>query len=76
MVHTFNFDETYYLFDSESGALHICDALTSQVVKKINGEEYNLEGVSEQVIKEIEEEIESPSLRQSTHTYTHKIMNS
>lgn len=58
MVHTFNFDDHYYLFDSESGALHICDALTSEVVKKINGEDYNLDGVDEKAIREIEEEIE------------------
>ena len=57
MVHTFGIDGKYYLFDVESGALHICDSLTSEVVKKINGEEYNLKGVPETAVKEIEEEI-------------------
>ncbi len=57
MVHTFDIDGHYYLFDSESGALHICDALTSEVVKKINGLAYNLDGVDQEVVKDIEEEI-------------------
>ena len=58
MVHTFNIDDNYYLFDSESGSLHICDAFTSEVIKKINGEPYDLSGVSEEAIKEVEGEIE------------------
>lgn len=57
MVHTFNFDDKYYIFDSESGSLHICDLLTSEIIKKINGEEYDLEGVPNEVVLEIEEEI-------------------
>ena len=40
MVHTFNIDGNYYLFDVESSSLHVCDKLTTEVVKKINGEEY------------------------------------
>lgn len=58
MVHTFEKDGTYYLFDNVAGALHICDDLTSQVVKKINGEPYDLDGVDASVIKDIEEEIQ------------------
>lgn len=58
MVHTFEFDGTYYLFDNESSALHICDALTSEVIKKINGKPYNLQGVDQNVVREIEAEIE------------------
>lgn len=57
MVHTFNIENSYYLFDSESGALHICDALTTEVVKKLNGEKFNLDGVDSSVIKDIEDEI-------------------
>jgi uncharacterized protein len=57
MVHTFNIEDKYYIFDSESGSLHICDSLTSEVIKKINGEEYNLAGVAEEVVKDIEDEI-------------------
>jgi len=57
MVHTFSIDESYYLFDAESGSLHICDRLTSEVVKKINGEPYDLDGVDAQAVKEIEDEI-------------------
>lgn len=57
MVHTFVIDGKYYLFDVESGSLHICDALTSEVVKKLNGEEYDLKGVPEADVKEIEEEL-------------------
>ncbi|MBQ9513770.1 MAG: thioether cross-link-forming SCIFF peptide maturase [Clostridia bacterium] len=71
MVHTFSFDDKYYLFDSESGSLHICDALTCEVIKKINGEKYNLEGVSEEVIKDIEEEIEE--LKQSGVLYAKQV---
>ena len=58
MVHTFNFENKYYLFDVESGSLHLCDALTSEVVKKLNGEPYDLSGADEQAVKEIESEIE------------------
>ena len=57
MVHTFNFENKYYLFDVESGSLHLCDALTSEVVKKLNGEPYDLSGADEQAVKEIEKEI-------------------
>ena len=68
MVHTFNIDGNYYLFDVESSSLHVCDKLTTEVVKKINGEDYDLLGVPEKVIKEIEEEI--LSLKESGVLYT------
>jgi len=68
MVHTFNIDGKYYLFDVESTSLHVCDKLTTEVVKKINGEEYDLEGVDASVVKEIEEEIEE--LKKSGVLYT------
>jgi uncharacterized protein len=58
MVHTFNFEDNYYIYDTGSGGLHSCDKLTQEVIKKINGQNYNLEGVSENVIKEIESDIE------------------
>ncbi len=58
MVHTFNLDGKYYLFDVESGSLHVCDALTSEVIKKLNGEQYDLSGVSTDAVLEIEKEIE------------------
>lgn len=57
MVHNFEIDGNYYLFDSESGSLHICDALVNEVVKKINGEAYDLSGVDEKAIEEIEQEL-------------------
>ena len=57
MVHTFEIFGQYYLFDAESGSLHVCDALTSEVIKKINGEKYDLSGVDEYVVKYIEDEI-------------------
>ena len=57
MVHTFDIDGKFYLFDVESGSLHICDMLTSQVIKKMNGEEYDLNGVDENAVAEIEKEI-------------------
>ena len=57
MVHTFEADGTYYLFDNASGALHICDKLTSEVVKKMNGEPYDFHGADEETIGEIEAEI-------------------
>ena len=58
MVHTFEADGTYYLFDNAVGALHICDRLTAEVVKKINGEKYDLSAVDEETVREIEAEIE------------------
>ena len=57
MVHTFAIDGNYYLFDVGSGALHICDALTSEVVKKMQGEPYDFRGADESAVREIEEEI-------------------
>ena len=53
MVHTFNIDGAYYLFDVESSSLHVCDALTSEVVKKLNGEEYNLAGADKTAVEEM-----------------------
>ena len=61
MVHTFNFDDKYYLFDSESGSLYVSDALTIEVVKKLKGEQYCLDGVDSEVVKEIEEVIKEIS---------------
>ena len=58
MVHTFEADGTYYLFDNAVGALHICDRLTAEVVKKMNGEKYDLSAVDEETVREIEAEIE------------------
>ncbi len=57
MVHTFKFEDKYYLYDTGSGALHVCDALTSEVVKKLSGEKYDFLGADEEAIKEIESEI-------------------
>ncbi|MBE5756262.1 MAG: thioether cross-link-forming SCIFF peptide maturase [Clostridiales bacterium] len=57
MVHTFNIDDRYYLFDVESSSLHICDKLVTEVVKKMQGEEYDLNGVDSTVIEEIENEL-------------------
>lgn len=59
MVHTFNIDDLYYLFDSESGSLHICDALTTEVVKKMKGEKYDMRGADDSTVKEIEDELNS-----------------
>lgn len=57
MVHTFEIDGNYYLFDVGSGALHICDALTSEVVKKMQGLPYDVHGAEDSAVAEIEEEI-------------------
>ena len=57
MVHNFEIDGKYYLFDSESGSLHICDALVNEVVKKANGEKYDFGGADEEAISEIEREL-------------------
>lgn len=57
MVHTFNFDENYYIFDSESGALFTCDALTSELIKRELGETCDLNGYSEAEIAASLEEI-------------------
>ena len=49
MVHAFCAEGTYYLFDSASGALHICDALTAEVVKKMSGDPYPPENKSKHI---------------------------
>ncbi len=57
MVHCFSFDNDYYLYDVASGSLHQCDALTCEVIKKMQGLPYNFAGVDQSVIDEIENEI-------------------
>lgn len=57
MVHCFSFDNDYYLYDVTSGSLHKCDALTCQVINKMQGLPYDFGGVEESVIREIEGEI-------------------
>lgn len=57
MVHCFSFDNDYYLYDVTSGSLHKCDALTVQVINKMQGLPYDFGGVEESVISEIESEI-------------------
>ena len=57
MVHCFSFDNDYYLYDVTSGSLHKCDALTCQVINKMQGLPYDFGGVEESVISEIESEI-------------------
>ncbi len=57
MVHTFEFDGKYYLFDPEACALHECDALTAEVVKKMSGKPYCLDGADPQAVAEIEADI-------------------
>lgn len=57
MVHCFSFDNDYYLYDVASGSLHKCDALTCQVINKMQGLPYDFGGVDESVISEIESEI-------------------
>ena len=57
MVHTFEVDGKYYLFDVESSALHECDALTAEVIKKMQGQPYFLEGADEEAVREIEADI-------------------
>ena len=57
MVHCFSFDNDYYLYDVASGSLHKCDALTCQVINKIQGLPYYFGDVEQEVINEIESEI-------------------
>ena len=57
MVHTFEIDGIYYLFDVESSALHVCDALTTQVINKMQGKPYFLEGADPEVVEEITADI-------------------
>ncbi len=57
MVHTFEVDGQYYLFDVESSALHMCDELTAQVICKMQGLPYCLDGADELAIAEIEADI-------------------
>ena len=57
MVHTFEIDGKYYLFDAESSALHVCDALTSEVIRKMQGQPHRLDGADPADISEIEADI-------------------
>ena len=57
MVHCFSFDNEYYLYDVASGSLHKCDALTCQVINKMQGLAYDFGGIEDSVITEIENEI-------------------
>ena len=57
MVHTFEVDGVYYLFDVESSALHVCDELTTQVIRKMQGQPYFLEGADPEAVAEIEADI-------------------
>ena len=57
MVQTFEIDGIYYLFDVESSALHVCDALTTQVINKMQGKPYFLEGADPEVVEEITADI-------------------
>ena len=57
MVHTFEVDGVYYLFDVESSALHVCDELTTQVIRKMQGQPYFLEGADPEAVVEIEADI-------------------
>ena len=57
MVHCFSFDNDYYLYDVASGSLHKCDALTCQVINKMQGLPYDFAGVDASVTDEIEKEI-------------------
>ena len=57
MVHCFSFDNDYYLYDVASGSLHKCDALTCQVINKMQGLPYDFAGVDSSVTDEIEKEI-------------------
>ena len=59
MVHTFEVDGQYYLFDVESSALHVCDALTAEVIKKMQGQPFFLEGADPIAVREIEEDVEN-----------------
>ena len=59
MVHTFEVDGQYYLFDVESSALHVCDALTAEVIKKMQGQPFFLDGADPIAVREIEEDIEN-----------------
>ncbi len=61
MVHTFEIDGIYYLFDVESSALHVCDALTTQVINKMQGKPYFLEGADPEVVEEITADIKELS---------------
>ena len=57
MVHCFSFDNDYYLYDVASGSLHKCDALTCQVINKMQGLPYDFAGVDSSVTDESEKEI-------------------
>ncbi|MBO7377241.1 MAG: thioether cross-link-forming SCIFF peptide maturase [Clostridia bacterium] len=47
------------MFDVESSALHVCDALTAEVIKKMQGQPFFLEGADPIAVREIEEDVEN-----------------
>lgn len=58
MVHTFNIDDNYFLYDVESGSLHLCDKLSFFIVENMNGGNNNLENFSGKDIKESKADID------------------
>lgn len=57
MVHTFKISDDYFLYDVESGSLHLCDKLSFFIVQNINGAENDLSQFSSEDIKESNESI-------------------
>ena len=57
MVHTFKIDEKYFLYDIESGSLHLCDKLSFFLVKNLNGEKIDLSDFDKTEIEECKAEI-------------------
>ncbi len=46
MVHTFKYQENYYIYDTGSGALHICDENASLLLKEKQGEKVDTSHIS------------------------------
>lgn len=74
MVHVFNYKDKSYIYDSGSGSLHECDALTAEYVKAKYEKAGQMPELSEEKIAEIESDLASLKeqglfLREEVKTY-------
>ena len=58
MVHAFKIDKNYFLYDVESGSLHLCDKLSFFIVQNLEGGKNDLSAYNKTEIEESKREIE------------------
>ncbi len=57
MIHTFNYKDKYYIYDSGSGSLHECDKLTCEYVKAKYEKSCQMPVISKEKAEEIEKDL-------------------